>query len=164
MGWPHGKYTWNWDSDTIIKRWAAIRHYANQPACPLWSLSWGPTFMTSYRGVNICSAKCLNSVLNVKAVVAAVNQASQAKALARGSFEALVPALSPHSSVVTTHWARLARSQAVINGSKQFLSCTNFLLQIIQWFQFQYQPRLTMNENHGTVGNHSFLTQVCRYL
>ena len=56
--------------------------------------------MTSYRGVNICSAKCLNSVLNVKAVVAAVNQA---KALARGSFEALVPALSPHSSVVTTH-------------------------------------------------------------
>ena len=30
--------------------------------------------MTSYRGVNICSAKCLNSVLNVKAVVGTFSQ------------------------------------------------------------------------------------------
>ena len=30
--------------------------------------------MSTYRGVNVCFAKCLNSVLNVKAVVAAFNQ------------------------------------------------------------------------------------------
>ena len=30
--------------------------------------------MSTYRGVNACLAQCLNSVLNVKAVVAAFNQ------------------------------------------------------------------------------------------
>ena len=32
---------------------SALRHYANQPACPFWPLRWGPTFMSTYRGVNV---------------------------------------------------------------------------------------------------------------
>ena len=52
--------------------------------------------MSTYRGVKACLAKCLNSVLNVEAVVAAFNQK---KALVRafsvivktdGSFTALI--------------------------------------------------------------------------
>ena len=31
-------------------------------------------FVSTYRGVNVCLALCLNSVLNVKAVVAAFNK------------------------------------------------------------------------------------------
>ena len=50
---------------------AAIRHYANQTACPLWPLRRGPNFMLRDHGVKTRSALCLNSVLNVKAVVAA---------------------------------------------------------------------------------------------
>ena len=48
--------------------------------------------MSTYHGVNACLALCLNSVLNVKAVVAAVNQE---KALV-GAF-----------SVVTNLWMEL---------------------------------------------------------
>ena len=47
------------------------RLYANQPS---WLLRQHPNFTYTYRGVNACSAQCLNSVLNVKAVVAAFNQ------------------------------------------------------------------------------------------
>ena len=35
---------------------AAIRHYANQPAHPLWLLHWRPNFTSTYRGVNARSA------------------------------------------------------------------------------------------------------------
>ena len=45
-----------------------------------------PNFTSTYRGVNVCSALCLNSVLNVKAVVAAFNQE---KALV-GAFSMIV--------------------------------------------------------------------------
>ena len=31
---------------------AAIRHYANQTARPLWPLRRGPNFTSTYRGVN----------------------------------------------------------------------------------------------------------------
>ena len=41
-----------------LKGRAAIRHYANQPAHPLWPLSWRPNF----------------SVFNVKAIVGTFNQ------------------------------------------------------------------------------------------
>ena len=34
------------------KGWAAIRHYANQPAGPLWPLCWRPIFTSTYRGIN----------------------------------------------------------------------------------------------------------------
>ena len=47
------------------KGWAALKHYANHPARPLWPVHLRPNFYF-YRG--------LNSVLNVKAVVAAFNQ------------------------------------------------------------------------------------------
>ena len=56
------------------KERAALRHYANQTARPLWPLRRGPNFTLRDRGVNAHLAKCLNSVLNVKAVVAAFNQ------------------------------------------------------------------------------------------
>ena len=39
---------------------AAIRHYANQPACPLWLLRRQPIFMSTYHGVNI-SLACIVS-------------------------------------------------------------------------------------------------------
>ena len=42
--------------------------------CGLLSRSRGPNFTLRDRGVNACLAQCLNSVLNVKAVVAAFNQ------------------------------------------------------------------------------------------
>ena len=42
---------------------AALRHYANLP-----------NFTSTYRGVNAHLAECLNSVLNVKALVGAFNQ------------------------------------------------------------------------------------------
>ena len=35
---------------------------------------WGPTFVSTCRGVNARLAQCLNSVFNVKAVVGAFNQ------------------------------------------------------------------------------------------
>ena len=35
---------------------AAIRHYANQPARPLWTLRRGPNFTLRDRGVNVCLA------------------------------------------------------------------------------------------------------------
>ena len=35
---------------------AAIRHYANQTACPLWPLRHGPNFTLRDCGVNACSA------------------------------------------------------------------------------------------------------------
>ena len=38
------------------KGWVAIRHYANQPARPLWLLRRRPNFMSTYRGVNARSA------------------------------------------------------------------------------------------------------------
>ena len=44
------------------------------PPVPLKLLRQCPNFMFSYRGVNACLAECLNSVLNVKAVVATFNQ------------------------------------------------------------------------------------------
>ena len=53
---------------------AAERHYTNQPARPLWLLRRWLNFASTYRGVNACWARCLNSVLNVKAVVGAFNQ------------------------------------------------------------------------------------------
>ena len=34
----------------------------------------GPNFTSAYCGVNACLAKCLNSVLNVKALLEASNQ------------------------------------------------------------------------------------------
>ena len=40
----------------------------------LWYLSRHPNFTSSYRGVNACFTYCLNSVLNVKALVGAFNQ------------------------------------------------------------------------------------------
>ena len=46
----------------------------------------GPNFTLRDRGVNACLAKCLNNVLNVKAVVAAFNQE---KALV-GAFSVIV--------------------------------------------------------------------------
>ena len=42
--------------------------------------------MSTYRGVNACSAECLNSVLNVKELVGAFNQE---KALV-GAFSVIV--------------------------------------------------------------------------
>ena len=32
------------------KRLVALRHYANQPACPLWLLHWRPSFTSTYGG------------------------------------------------------------------------------------------------------------------
>ena len=49
-------------------------HYANQTACPLLLLHLRPNFTSTYRGVNVRLAKCLNSVLNVKVLVGAFNQ------------------------------------------------------------------------------------------
>ena len=54
----------------LNRRW----HYANQTARPLWPLRRGPNFTLRDPGVNARLAYCLNSVLNVKAVVAAFNQ------------------------------------------------------------------------------------------
>ena len=39
---------------------AAIKHYANQTACPLWPLCWGPNSMPTCPGY---AHLCLNSVL-----------------------------------------------------------------------------------------------------
>ena len=52
---------------------AAIRHYANQTACPLLIWCRGPNSTLRDHGVNTRLASCLNSVLNVKAVIAAFN-------------------------------------------------------------------------------------------
>ena len=38
------------------KGWAAIKHYANQPARLLCLLNWQPNFMSTYHGVNACLA------------------------------------------------------------------------------------------------------------
>ena len=82
---------------------AAIRHYANQPARPLWPLRRGPNFTLRDRGVNAHLAKCLNSVLNVKALVGAFNQE---KALV-GAFSVIVqPVLEPMD-----RFAALTRNQ-----------------------------------------------------
>ena len=45
----------------------ATRHYANQPAQPLWPLyiAWHPNFMSTYRGL----MHVLHSILNVKALL-----------------------------------------------------------------------------------------------
>ena len=37
-------------------KWAAIRHYANQPPHPLCLLRWQPNFLSTYCGVNACLA------------------------------------------------------------------------------------------------------------
>ena len=54
----------------------AIKHYANQPARPLWLLRLCPNFMSTYRGVNV----------NVKALEGAFDQE---KALL-GAFSVIV--------------------------------------------------------------------------
>ena len=52
---------------------AALRHYANQPV--FHDFCDGiPISHLLNRGVNACLAQCLNSVLNVKVVVATFNQ------------------------------------------------------------------------------------------
>ena len=51
-----------------------------------YDFSSASQFMSTYCGVNICLAYCLNSVLNVKVVVAAFNQE---KALV-GAFSVIV--------------------------------------------------------------------------
>ena len=56
------------------------------PPVPLKFLRQCPNFMFSYRGVNACLAECLNSALNVKALVGAFNQE---KALV-GAFSMIV--------------------------------------------------------------------------
>ena len=58
---------------------------------PLWPLRGGPNFTLRDRGVNARLAWCLNSVLNVKAVVATFNQAfSVITNLLMELFQALV--------------------------------------------------------------------------
>ena len=52
----HGKFMWNWDTGNYHKRLAALRHYANQTARPLWLLCWRPNFTSTYHGVNACLA------------------------------------------------------------------------------------------------------------
>ena len=54
-----------------LKGRAAIRHYANQPARPIWLLRRRPNFTSTYRRVSI---RLAYSVLNVKAIVGAFNQ------------------------------------------------------------------------------------------
>ena len=48
--------------------------YGNQTARPLRPLHWGPNFTSTYHWVNARLTWCLNSVLNVKALVGAFNQ------------------------------------------------------------------------------------------
>ena len=58
-------------SPTQFHNWRVpIRHFANQPARPIWPLRWQPSLTSTYRRVIIR----LNSVWNVKAVLAAFNQ------------------------------------------------------------------------------------------
>ena len=45
---PHGLATWNWDAGASHKGLAAIRHYANQPARPLWLLRQCSNFTSTY--------------------------------------------------------------------------------------------------------------------
>ena len=77
---------------------AAIRHYyyANQPGRLLRLLRRHPNFTSTYYGVNARLEWCLNSVLNVKALVCAFNQE---KALV-GAFSVIVqPVVEPMDSL-----------------------------------------------------------------
>ena len=61
---------------SVSQSWGTggYKTHTNQTAHPYWLLRWCPNFTSTYRGVNARLALCLNSVLNVKAVVAAFNQ------------------------------------------------------------------------------------------
>ena len=94
---------------------AAIRHYANQPNRPLWLLRLRPNFTTTYRGVNVCLALCLNSVLNVKALVGA----NQEKALV-GAFSVIVKTdCETDWSFASLVWIFARELQVSVNGGDE---------------------------------------------
>ena len=68
------------------KGWVGCLAMCLEAVQSLWKLRQGPNFTSTYCGVNACLAQCLNSVLNVKALVGAFNQE---KALV-GAFSVIV--------------------------------------------------------------------------
>ena len=67
-------FSWLKVATTAFTFKTLLRHLADQPARPLLPLRHRPNFTLRDRGVNARLALCLNSVSNVKAVVAAFNQ------------------------------------------------------------------------------------------
>ena len=61
---PTRAFSW-WKAPTSAFTFKTLlRHYANQPARPLWLLCRGPNFTSTYHGVNACLAYYLNSVFS----------------------------------------------------------------------------------------------------
>ena len=79
---------------------AALRIYANQPALPLWLMCLRPNFTSTYHGVNARLALCLNSVLNVKALVCTFNQEKDLHDLKTdGSLQLYSSCVTPYTNI-----------------------------------------------------------------